>query len=226
MNKQTRMFQWIGGLGIVFAVLFVAAQALVGNEPSTTASGAAVLKYYQAHRQTETAAVFVIAAACIAFTFFLGSLRRKLGSSPDGRQLSSVLAVGGAVYAGGLLLLGVFTVAAVDAAHQGMTSAAQTLNVLASDDWLPVVVGLSIVSLSTGIAAVRGRTLPRWLAWASIALGILALAGPLGAIAFLLAPLWTLATGIVLMRSPAAEPASQASQTAGVPSPSLSQVTG
>jgi hypothetical protein len=51
------------------------------------------------------------------------------------------------------------------------------------------------------MSGLRNATLPKWLGWASVVLGVLAVAWPLGAIAFVIAPVWTLATGIVLFRS-------------------------
>ena len=66
---------------------------------------------------------------------------------------------------------------------------------------MPVVAGLSAVALGTGVAALRGGGLPRWLAWASIVLGVLAVAGPLGEVALWISPLWSVAVGITLMRS-------------------------
>jgi hypothetical protein len=53
------------------------------------------------------------------------------------------------------------------------------------------------------------RSLPVWLGWIALLLGILAVAGPLGFAAFLLFPLWVLAVSIVLFRAgtAAAEPA-------------------
>lgn len=47
----------------------------------------------------------------------------------------------------------------------------------------------------------RNATLPKWLAWVSVVLGVSAVAGPLGAVAFLIAPVWRLAVGVVLSRS-------------------------
>jgi hypothetical protein len=198
--------------------LFLAANFLLGSEPAAKSSGATVIKYYHSHKGTEIAGVFVIAVAAMAFTFFLSSLRRALGRTIEGRHLASIVTAGGAVYVGGLLLTGVLTVALVDASHYRMAVPAQTLNVLSSDDWVPVVAGLSMVTLAAGIGALRSAALPRWLAWASIGLGVLAIAGPLGAIAFLLAPVWTLVTGIVLLRSSAID---QSADTAETPSPAL-----
>jgi hypothetical protein len=78
--------------------------------------------------------------------------------------LGPIVTAGGVIYVGGLLLMSALTVAVVDAAHHGMTAAAQTINILSSDAWMPVVAGLSIVALGTGIAGLRSGGLPvGWL---------------------------------------------------------------
>ena len=151
-----------------------------------------------------TAAVFVVAIAMVVFAFFLSALRRALTvSSRDGQYLSVVTIIGGAVYIGGMLVGAVFQLSLVDAAHHHQADVIHTLNFLSQDDFIPFIAGLATLALGTGIAGLRGRALPPWLAWASVGLGILALAGPLGGIAFIITPVWTLAVGIVLARRPA-----------------------
>jgi hypothetical protein len=210
--KPTRLFERLGLLGVVYAVLFGLANILFGNGPSAKKSGAAVVKYYTDHKASVIAGVFVLALATVAFTFFLSSLRHALARTEDGRHLSSVVIGGGAVYVSGLLLMAALSVALVDAGHQNMSGVAQTLNVLSSDSWVPVVAGLAMVALGTGISALRTGALPAWLAWASIGLGVLSLAGPLGGIAFLITPLWALVVGVVLFRARAvADPSVPAS---------------
>ena len=157
MNTHSRMFQRIGGLGIVYSLLFVGAFILFGNDPSTGASGASVIKYYHSHRVSETAAVFVMAVAAVVLTFFIGSLRRTLSRTNEGRHLASIVTVGGAVYISGLVLTGALNIALIDSAHYGMSTTAQTLNVFSTDAWVPVVVGISILTLGTGVAALRSR---------------------------------------------------------------------
>jgi hypothetical protein len=56
--------------------------------------------------------------------------------------------------------------------------------------------------------------MPRWLAWASVGLGVIAVAGPLGAVAFMITPLWTLAIGIVLLRGSAVDRSAETSEMA------------
>jgi hypothetical protein len=215
MQTQTRFWSRLGVLGGVYAVLFVIASILLG-EPDSGTAGATVVKYYHAHQTTETAGVFAVAFAVVALTFFLASLRRTLSATDEGRYLANVVTAGGAVYAAGLMMMTALTVALIDAAKNNMPGTAQTLNVLSSDMWLPVVVGLALLGLGTGVSALRSATLPKWLGWVSVAFGLLALAGPAGGIAFLVAPAWALVIGIVIMRSSraAAAPADSAAQDA------------
>ena len=200
MQTQTRFWSRLGALGGIYAVLFVIASILLG-EPGSGTAGATVVKYYHDHQATETVGVFAVAFAVVALTFFLASLRRTLSATDEGRCLANVVTAGGAVYAAGLMTMTALTVALIDAAKSNMPATAQTLNVLSSDMWLPVVVGLALLGLGTGVSALRSATLPKWLGWASVAFGLLALAGPAGGIAFLVAPAWALVIGIVIMRS-------------------------
>jgi hypothetical protein len=201
--SNSRLWQWLGGMGIVFSVLFVVANVFLGSTPSEKASPLKIVNYYGSHKTSVMAGVFAVAFAALVFSFFLSALRRAVaGANADSGYLTQATLVGGAIYLGGLLLMDVLNVSLIDAAHYHAQTAAQTLSLLANDDWVPVVVGLSIVALSTGIATLRGRALPKWLGWASIVLGILAVSGPVGGIAFLLAPVWTLAVGIALIRRP------------------------
>jgi hypothetical protein len=189
MQTQTRFWSRLGVLGGVYAVLFVIANILLG-EPGSGTAGATVVAYYHDHQTTETVGVFAVAFAVVALTFFLASLRRTLSATDEGRYLANVVTAGGAL-----------TVALIDAAKNNLPGTAQTLNVLSSDMWLPVVVGLALLGLGTGVSALRSATLPKWLGWVSVAFGLLALAGPAGGIAFLVAPAWALVIGIVIMRS-------------------------
>src|SRR6201996_9820514 len=200
MQTQTRFWSRLGVLGGVYAVLFLIANFLLGQPGSGTA-GPTVVTYYHDHQTSETIGVFAVAFAVVALTFFLASLRRTLSATDEGRFLASVVTAGGAVYAVGLMMMAAITVALTDTANNNMPGAAQTFNVLGNDMWLPVVVGLALLGLGTGVSALRSATLPKWLGWVSVVFGVLALSGPAGGIAFLVAPAWALVIGIVIMRS-------------------------
>jgi hypothetical protein len=200
MTSQTRLAQRVGALGIVYAVVFAVGYVLAGGGPSATASGATVVRYYTTHKTSEIVAVFAVAIASVAFVLFASSLRRFLTRSNDSGVLNSAITAGSAVYASGVLFVAMLTIGLVDAAKHSMGGAAQTLNLLSSDDWVPVVAGISMTALATGVLSLRTGALPRWLGWVSIVLGILAIAGPVGGIAFLLFPVWTLVLAAVIIR--------------------------
>ena len=205
MNSPSRFSRRLGALGVVFGVLFAAASALVLGAPSAGASAARVIAYGNTHFATATASVFLLMLAAIALVFFLGSLRQALATTRELRVIGSIVTVGGAVLAGGMLVQALVINALLDVAHYHSAAAAKALLMIASNTWIPLVTGLSAVTLGTGVTALRGGGLPRWLAWASIVLGVLAVAGPLGEVAGPLGLLWAVIVGITLFRS--ADPA-------------------
>jgi hypothetical protein len=141
----------------------------------------------------------------VALVFFSGVLRSAVFPPPArDRGLMTVSAVGTAVWISGLLLTAALQTTLPDASHYGNAAVIQSVNYLTSDDFFPVVIGLSIFALATGAGLLRSGILPAWLGWVMVALGILAAAGPLGGIAFLVAPEWAVVTGVVLpLRRPA-----------------------
>jgi hypothetical protein len=207
MNTPSRSVQRLGALGIVYAVLYVAANAFTLNVPQEGAGAPQVITYYSTHFAPITASIFLTIAGSVVFLFFLCSLRRALDLTSESRVLSSVVTAGGAVYAVGLLVDALLANALLDVGHYHAVDAASAINLIAANDWAPVVAGLSAVALGTGVAALRGGGLPRWLAWASIVLGVIAVAGPLGEAALWITPLWSVAVGITLMRSSGRAPA-------------------
>lgn len=88
----------------------------------------------------------------------------------------------------------------MDAAKHSMDGVAPTLNLLSSDDWVPVLAGISMTALASGVISLRTGALPRWLGWISIVLGIMAIAGTTSGIAFLLFPAWNLVLAAIMLR--------------------------
>jgi hypothetical protein len=93
--------------------------------------------------------------------------------------------------------------ALLDASDLGQPEVAQALNISDNDNFLPAVIGLAVVLLATAWHILASRSLPVWLGWVSLVLGVLAMAGPAGFVAFLLFPVWVLVVAIVLFREAA-----------------------
>ena len=137
------------------------ANVFLGSTPSAKASPVTIVNYYSAHETRVMAGVFIVAFAALAFSFFLSALRPALAvAEADSGYVPQAALIGGAIYLGGLLLMDVFNVSLIDAAHYHHQTAAQTLNFLKNDGWVPVAVGLSIVALWTGVAVLRAEPYP------------------------------------------------------------------
>jgi hypothetical protein len=62
------------------------------------------------------------------------------------------------------------------------------------------IAGLAALMLFYGIAMLRSRLMPRWLGWLSIALGLIALAGPLVFLVFVATAPWAIIVSVLLYR--------------------------
>jgi hypothetical protein len=200
-SDSPTMWRWIGGLGIVYAICYaIGFFVLTNKEPSLKASPSRVVSYFSTHNTSGTVGVFAVVFACIAFAFFAGAVRNVIDASDGaGRRLSAIATTGTAVYVSGLLLMVAIRVTLLDAAHNHQPAIASVLSYLDHDNFFPMVAGLAIFLLATGISIVRTATLPAWLGWSAVAVGILAATGPLGAIASVVAPLWALCAAVVLV---------------------------
>lgn len=193
--------RWLALCGVVAPILVVLAFTAVGGDtPDDKASAAKVLSFYRDNKGASMAAALLVAIAAVLFVLYAPRLRDALqGDEPGNRMLALAAFAGLVVLASGLLLMAVVHFSLVQAADRKFAAAAQTLNVLDSNDFFAVVGGMAIVLLAAGIATVRHPVLPRWLGWVAIVGGVLCLAGPLGFVGVLLGTLWILVTAIMLL---------------------------
>jgi hypothetical protein len=202
MNEKSS--RWVMWCGPVFAVLFLAGSFFLGgDEPGEKASGATVMKYYNAHQGRAMISVFGTPLLVALLLLFAGGLRargRRQGSSDVG---STVMLAGAVLWASGILVGSTIELAQVSSADHKQAGVAQTMNVLGNADWIPFIGGIAIFMLGAGIAALNSHIVPRWLGWIALVIGIISLAGPGGFLGFFGAPLWLLVVGIMLAVRPA-----------------------
>ncbi|VXC13497.1 hypothetical protein [Aeromicrobium sp. 9AM] len=79
---------------------------------------------------------------------------------------------------------------AVDA---GNDSAIRTLAIITDAGFLPLMASMIAIYVGTGLAGLATHALPKWLAIASIVVGVVAPLGPLGFIGFVVLPFWVVA---------------------------------
>jgi hypothetical protein len=208
--SDERMARWMGPLALAFLVAMVLGFfVFASSPPDQNASAASVIAYYQAHGTAALAGIYVIGAGLVLLTFFVSALRIALSAAGGGHTwLSTAAFAGGILFIGGFAVSGINHYALIQASHNGRADMVRSLNFIDSNNQIAVFIGLSVLALATGAAILTGSTLPAWLGWLSIVIGVLPAVGGLGFIAFLASPIWMTILGFVIgSRATAAEAA-------------------
>jgi hypothetical protein len=186
--------------GALFVVLtLIAFIPIGGNTPEGDDSAQKVVSFYSDHENKEIIAAVVLALAAVALIFFAATLKQRLeAAGPDGSILPTVALGAGIIAAGGFLTAATVHFALADYAGDIDASAAQALNALDADFFLPFAIGLATLVLATSLWLVRNRLLlPTWLGWAGIIIFIISFT-PIGFIGFGLAGIWVVVVSILL----------------------------
>lgn len=159
--------------GLIFAALIAVNTAIAPNNPNAKTTGEHVIAFFTQHHSAERAGAVVGTLGLVFFIFFAGWLYNRIRET-DSRALGIVALVGGGLFAAGFLVSGSIVWALSDSTTQYSAPAAQALNALDYDLVLPMIGGLIVFAIATGIAVLREGWLPAWLGWALVALGIIA----------------------------------------------------
>ncbi|MCW2570992.1 MAG: hypothetical protein JWO88_1050 [Frankiales bacterium] len=188
--------------GIAFVALVVASNVAAGGIPDPSASPTKVIAFYTAHKTGQQVSATLTAAAVVVGLYFFWGLRNYLDRVGEGEQLATLGFVGAVVFGvGGCINAGLqWSLAAVPT--KLTPAAAQALNVLFKDDLATGLynAGLATLMLFYGVAMLRSKGMPTWLGWISVALGLIALAGPLVFLVFIVTAPWAITVSILLYR--------------------------
>ncbi|MGD0320367.1 MAG: hypothetical protein ABSC00_01990 [Acidimicrobiales bacterium] len=199
MSEQ-RVTRWMGPLGLAILVLLLLGfVGLSGGSPGGNASGASVVSYYNGHQSAGWAQVYLVGLALGLMVLFVTQLREVLRGAEGRRSfLPNAVFAAGIVFVAGAVSSGVFVVAILLAAHNHQPGIAQTLNFISSNDGLPLLFGMALLTLTTGAAILNRSSLPRWLGWLSVAIGVVTVAGPLSWFGFMASGIWLPVLGFVI----------------------------
>jgi hypothetical protein len=202
--------------GALFVVLVIVAFIpLGGDTPDGDASAREVARFYSDNDSRELIAAAVLGLAAVPLLYFSALLRERLKEILPGRSALPTFAFAGGVAAaaGFLAAAGIhFTLA--DYSDDIQPAAAQALNALDADFFIPFTTGLAALLLGTSLVVVRTkRLLPTWLAWVGIVLFVVFFT-PVGFVAFGLSGIWIIVVSVLLYRrgdsvegpTPAAQP--------------------
>jgi hypothetical protein len=184
--------------GVIFVALFVVILILIGQgQDATDKTAQEIVNHYQDNNTKESIGSILIAFASVFILYFGGWLRRMLrdAEGPDG-ILSTVVFGAAVVFSAGAAIGGSIHLALADLADDIDPIALQAINGIDFDLFFFFPVGLGTMILATGISAVRHGSLPRWLAWVSVVVGVLFFS-PVFWVDFVAAPLWVLIVSII-----------------------------
>jgi hypothetical protein len=197
--------------GTLFLVLaIVSFMVLLGESPDSDDSAKEVVDFWSEDEGKLIASAVVEAFAAVAFVCFGIAIRRAINAAESSDFLGTLAFGGVLIAATGFAIDATLVFALSDTAGDVSPQVTETLNALFSNDFMPFVVGLALLNLASGVAAIRSGYLPKWFGWIQIAVFVLFFAGPIGFAAFLLTGLWVAVIGIVLYRRGAAAPTTPA----------------
>jgi magnesium-transporting ATPase (P-type) len=203
VTSEPRLSRFMGWIGLLALVAFVAGFGVLnGNQPSENASGISDAAWMNAHSTMRWAQIYVIAFALTLVLLFVAQLRRVLHDATDGRQVWPDL-----VFAAGLIFVaaelasgGVNATVFIIAAHNHDYAIAHLANFVGQNSEIAMIYGLALLTLTTGIAILSGSTLPRWIGFASVIIGIVCVLGPIGFFGTLAAAVWLPVLGFVIAK--------------------------
>lgn len=187
-------------MAVALLVVYVAMLA-TGSDVSYDASLSDIVHSYDQSRGAMQLAAYVGMVFVGLLLFFGAALRNALQVSAES-WLADVTLLGFVALAATLGSWIVTDVAMWKAVDYGDESAIRTIAVISDAGFLPLMASMIAVYLGTGLAGLLTGALPRWLAIASIAIGILAPLGPLGFVGATLLPIWLVATAVTVRLTP------------------------
>lgn len=184
--------------GAGFIAMMIVGFAISSEPPDAKHPVQKIVKHYADHKDRIEAGAVVLMAATLLLVYFGSYLRMVLRRAP-GEQglLADVVFAGTVVFAVGGAIDSALSFALSEAATDIDPSAVQALQAFWDNDFLPLALGVELIVFSAGLSIVLHRSLPLWLGWVAIALGVVGLT-PIGFVAFLGTGVWVLVVSVLL----------------------------
>ena len=188
--------------GIVFIVLLVIGFIVTGEPPNADDGADKVVAFYVDDKDSIEAGVFLLALGTVFFIFFANYLRTVFRASAT----SATILVGAAIFAVGGAIDGTILIALAEAGDDIDPTAAQSLQALWDNDFLPMAIGIAVFLVSIGSSILSTGVFPRWLGWLVLVAALISVT-PLGFFAFPLSGLLVIVLSVWLtMRARRATP--------------------
>lgn len=179
------------GLAVVILAMFVIMLA-TGHDISYDTSTADIEQAYGGSLGVTQISAYAGMVFVALLLFYGGALRNALRAS-GGSWFADVAFLGFAALAATFASWIVTDIAMWKAVDLGNEDVIRTIATISDAGFLPLMASMIAVYVGTGLAGFTTGDLPKWLAVASIVIGVIAPLGPLGFIGFMLLPLWLVA---------------------------------
>jgi hypothetical protein len=162
--------------GVVAVALVVVAFVVGGETPDTDDPVEEIVSFYTENDSDQKVSGLLLGLGMFFFLCFATVLRENLRRAEAERGAASTLGFAGAiVFAIGALIFAGLGFTLGEAADDIDPTAIQTLHVLNNEMFLPLVVGILVFFLGSGIAVLKTGALPKWIGWVAIIGAILSL---------------------------------------------------
>ena len=185
--------------GIVFVALIITGFIVGGEPPDATHSPAKISQYYLDHQGRIEAGVMILSLAVIFLVFFASHLKSVLdrGEGETG-LLSRAMLAGIIIFTVGGATDGTLLFAMAESADNIDPTQLQTLQAVWDNDFIPFAIGTELFVFGAGLSIVLHKSLPTWLGWVAIALGVIGVT-PVGFAASMGAAVWILIVSVLLL---------------------------
>ena len=195
---MTRTREWLIPLtGVAFVIVGIVSFIVAGEPKSADEPVREIVDHYVDNKDSVQAGAIIGVVATVFLVFFGAYLRKVLHAGAPGEWLSLVSFAGLVVVSVGFAIDGTISFALAEAAEDIDPTAAQALQALWDNDFLPLAIGLVALLLASGLSIIRHGALPKWLGWVAILFAVLT-ATPAGFIGFLGAALWVAVVSVLL----------------------------
>ena len=194
-----RRNEWLVPLtGVAFVVVLIIGFIVGGEPPDVKNPPQEIVDHYVDNKDSVQIGVLLELIAAALLLFFAGYLRKVLRAAPgEGGMLPAVALAGATVMAAGAAIDATISFALAEAADDIEPTAVQALQALWDNDWPPLALGAAVLLLASGLSIALYGSLPRWLGWVAILLGVVGLT-PIGFVAFMGGGLWILIVSVLL----------------------------